>query len=89
LRLSARGELDRSLTARRDRADALQGRLATLSPSATLDRGYALVRHEGSLLADTANLSVDDRLDVTLARGSLAARVDTIDPHDDAPQKNA
>jgi hypothetical protein len=23
-----------------------------------------------------------------LARGSLAARVDTIDPHDDAPQEN-
>ena len=88
LRLSARGELDRSLTARGDRVVALHGRLATLSPSATLDRGYALVRHEGRLLANPASLSIGDRLDVTLARGSLAARVDTIDPRDDAPEEN-
>lgn len=50
--------------------------LAVLSPYATLDRGYAIVRDDrGRVLRDAAVVAPEDRLDVRLARGSLDARV--------------
>jgi exodeoxyribonuclease VII large subunit len=50
--------------------------LAVLSPFATLDRGYAIVRDgEGRVLRDAGAVAAGDALDVRLSRGSLDARV--------------
>jgi len=52
------------------------GRLRTLSPRATLDRGYAIVRREGELLRSAADANAGDPLSVELADGAFAARVE-------------
>lgn len=78
LRAIADGELRRSLLRRRDQVVALSARLSALSPEATLDRGYALVRYEDRVVTDADSLSLGDDIDVALARGSLAARIEAI-----------
>jgi exodeoxyribonuclease VII large subunit len=54
------------------------GRLRALSPSATVARGYAIVRVGTSVVRDAAAISVGDRIDVELAAGALAASVDEV-----------
>ncbi len=50
--------------------------LHTVSPLATLTRGFAIVtRADGTLVTDAAALGVDDEIEARLARGSVAARV--------------
>ncbi len=72
LPLLARGRLARS---RADLAGAAAG-LAALSPYATLERGYALVRRpDGRVLTDAADAAAGDPLDVRLARGALDVTV--------------
>jgi exodeoxyribonuclease VII large subunit len=63
---------------RRARMEALGAALAALSPAATLERGYSIVRREGAVVRSTAALSRDDVVDVQLARGSFAARVSEV-----------
>jgi exodeoxyribonuclease VII large subunit len=55
--------------------------LASLSPLATLQRGYAIVqrRDGGALVTDAAKVRRGTEIDVRLARGSLAATVDDTD----------
>jgi exodeoxyribonuclease VII large subunit len=57
----------------RARIDALAGKLGALSPRATLERGYAIVRKDGAV---TATVAVGDRVDVELAEGGFGARVE-------------
>ena len=54
-------------------ADALRA----LSPAATLERGYAVARlADGTVVRDPAQAAVGDALNVTVARGTLATRVE-------------
>ena len=79
LPLLVRGRLARS---RADLAGAAAG-LAALSPYATLERGYALVRRpDGRVLTDASEAAVGDPLDVRLARGALDVTV--VDVRDSA-----
>jgi exodeoxyribonuclease VII large subunit len=55
------------------RLDAARGKLAALSPKATLRRGYAIVRRDGSVVSRVA---VGERVDVELAEGGFGARVE-------------
>ncbi len=56
-----------------------QGGLAALSPFATLERGYAIVRTpEGTVVRHAASVGVDDALDVRLAVGGLDVRVERV-----------
>jgi len=55
------------------RLDAAKGKLAALSPKATLRRGYAIVRRDGRVVARVA---VGERVDVELAEGGFGARVE-------------
>ena len=76
------GRLERgpSLALERRRA-ALQGtvgRLRALSPRATLERGYAIVRTETGILRSAAATAPGDRLEVELAEGALGARVEDV-----------
>ena len=56
---------------------ALAQRLNALSPLATLKRGYSISRKmDGQVLTSTEQVSVDDRIEVQLAHGHLACRVE-------------
>ncbi|GAB2926858.1 exodeoxyribonuclease VII large subunit [Micromonospora polyrhachis] len=53
-------------------------RLRALSPAATLDRGYAIVqRADGQVVRDSAEVAAGDPLRLRLARGEVAATVDS------------
>ncbi|HUF06940.1 MAG TPA: exodeoxyribonuclease VII large subunit [Candidatus Binatia bacterium] len=55
--------------------------LRTLSPSATLDRGYAVARAaDGRILRDASAVAAGDPLQVILARGTVATRVEEARP---------
>jgi exodeoxyribonuclease VII large subunit len=61
---------------RRAALEQTAGRLRALSPRATLERGYAIVRSEGVILRDTEGLSGGDQVDVELGQGGFGARVE-------------
>lgn len=53
-----------------------QGALAALSPLATLERGYSIVRGpDGAIVRDAAQLAAGDDLQLQFARGTVGARV--------------
>jgi exodeoxyribonuclease VII large subunit len=52
------------------------GRLRALSPRATLERGYAIVRSQGVILRDTEALAGGDKVNVELGQGGFGARVE-------------
>jgi exodeoxyribonuclease VII large subunit len=53
--------------------------LGALSPFATLDRGYAIVRDgAGAIVRDGSAVAVGDPLDVRLAKGALDVRVERV-----------
>jgi exodeoxyribonuclease VII large subunit len=66
------------LVARADNRLALASRaLNTVSPLATLDRGFAIVTRttDGALVTDADSLRVDDEIDARVARGTVRAKV--------------
>ena len=65
---------------RRAAVERAGGRLAALSPRATLGRGYAIVRARDSILRATAGLSPGEHVDVELAEGAFGARVEEVRP---------
>ena len=75
-----RGSSRLLLERRRAALDHLGARMQSLSPRATLARGYAVVRARGEALRDAAAVAPGDPLDVELASGSLAARVEAVRP---------
>jgi exodeoxyribonuclease VII large subunit len=66
------------LERRRAGLDHTGARLQTLSPLATLDRGYAIVRAGAVALRDASAVSLGDRLEIELASGALGARVEDV-----------
>ncbi|MDQ3875292.1 MAG: exodeoxyribonuclease VII large subunit [Actinomycetota bacterium] len=71
------------LERRRSRLLQSAGRLRALSPQATLERGYAIVRAQGKILRSAIGVKPRDRVEVELAEGGFAARVeDTASPKD-------
>jgi exodeoxyribonuclease VII large subunit len=67
-----------ALVVERRRAALAQkaGHLRALSPRATLDRGYAIVRREGGLLRSATAVAPGDPISVELADGVFGARVE-------------
>jgi exodeoxyribonuclease VII large subunit len=63
---------------RRASVERAGARLAALSPRATLERGYAIVRAEDEVVRDTAALAAGVRVEVELARGAFGARVEDV-----------
>ena len=62
------------------RVEQAGGRLAALSPRATLGRGYAIVRARDSILRSAAGLVPGEHVDVELAEGAFGARVEEVRP---------
>ncbi|MGQ0587762.1 MAG: exodeoxyribonuclease VII large subunit [Gammaproteobacteria bacterium] len=59
-----------------ERVKSQEQLLASLNPRAVLERGYAIARTaDGRVLSDAARVAAGDALDITLARGSVGARV--------------
>ncbi len=52
--------------------------MAALSPLAVLDRGYAMVRAGDTIIRDVDQIAEQERLRVTLARGSIDVIVEKI-----------
>lgn len=71
--------LDRRLSGLRPRLEGLRPRLAAASPSALLERGYALVEIPGreGFLRNAEHAPSGARLHIRLARGALDATVDS------------
>lgn len=69
-----------ALASRQTRLTALAASLNSLSPQATLMRGYSIVRdHQGQLVRDSQQLNPGDILQLRFASGSAAARVEEIE----------
>ena len=71
-----------SLLVERRRADLERaaGRLGALSPSATLDRGYAIVRARKAVVRTSAVVTPGQRVDIEVAEGAFGARVEDVSP---------
>jgi exodeoxyribonuclease VII large subunit len=61
---------------KRARLEHAAGRLRALSPRATLDRGYAIVRTGDEIVRSTDAVRSGDPLDVEVADGRFGARVE-------------
>jgi len=70
-----------ALAVERKRAalEATAGKLAALSPKATLGRGYAIVRTDSHVVVSSADVSRGTRVDVQLADGAFGARVEDVE----------
>jgi exodeoxyribonuclease VII large subunit len=68
------------LERRRAALDRAAARLQALSPRATLQRGYAIVRAGDGVLRDATKVVEGTRIEVELACGALGARVDEVRP---------
>ncbi len=68
------------LERRRTALEHCAGRLRALSPRATLTRGYAIVRSGDAVVRSAGELTIDDRVDVELAEGRFAGRVEEVQP---------
>jgi exodeoxyribonuclease VII large subunit len=80
-RVRERLRLAPALTVERKRAEleTHAAKLAALSPSQTLRRGYAIVRTEfGGVVASTADVATGEHVDVTVADGGFGARVEEV-----------
>jgi exodeoxyribonuclease VII large subunit len=61
---------------KRARLEHSHGRLRALSPRATLDRGYAIVRSERGIVRSASSVDRGDPLDVEVADGRFGAHAD-------------
>jgi len=63
---------------RRATLERSAAKLRALSPLATLERGYAIVRHEGAVVRSAAGLAPGEAVDVRLAEGGFTGTVDEV-----------
>jgi len=61
---------------KRARLEHSAGRLRALSPRATLQRGYAIVRSGGEIVRSTAAVAAGEKIAVEVADGDFGARVE-------------
>jgi exodeoxyribonuclease VII large subunit len=83
LRARARRCIDSRLTRASDDTGHQLARVRTLSPLATLQRGYAVLQSdEGTVLTTMAAVSAGDRVTARLVDGSIRATVDSTSEHE-------
>jgi exodeoxyribonuclease VII large subunit len=61
---------------RRARVEQSAARLRALSPRATLERGYAIVRHDDAVVRSVTSVDSGDALEVELSDGRIGARAE-------------
>jgi exodeoxyribonuclease VII large subunit len=72
--------LKHSLALARERLRTLDSQLQTLSPLATLERGYAITKHlgTGKVVRSVAQVVAGDRLEVRVSDGQFESTVDAV-----------
>ena len=66
-----------ALLVAREEISSLTTQVRTLSPQATLDRGYAVVQlQDGSVVRDASQVKAGDRMAIRIAHGVVAATAD-------------
>ena len=80
--------ISRRLLHLRERAGAVSRQLHTVSPLATLGRGYAIVRRpdDGSVITRASDTAVGEVVESLLAEGSLLCRVEALGEGPDGAQ---
>ena len=79
LETASRNAMERRLSDSKRDLQAFAHRLNALSPLATLERGYSISRKTGGeVLTSTQQVSVGDSIEVQLAHGYLACRVEEL-----------
>jgi exodeoxyribonuclease VII large subunit len=77
---SARDRLSRApllaLERKRSRLDTLHAHLGALSPVATLDRGYAIVRRDDAVVRSPEQVATGDALSVRVAEGTFGVKAE-------------
>ncbi len=63
--------------------------LDTVSPLATLDRGFAVVKHKEKLITDATQLEPGDKISTQVAHGTISSTVDSIAPTTGLSKKTA
>ena len=60
------------------KSQILESRLAALNPLAVLERGYSITRKlpQRSIIRNTRQIDIDDRVEITLASGTLTGRIE-------------
>ncbi len=66
----------------------VSGRLHTLSPLATLQRGYAIVRRhpEGVIVRQASEVQIGDTVETWLAAGRLLSEIKAVSALDSLPE---
>ena len=78
-----RQSLASQLARKHQRLSHCQGALGALSPLATLERGYSIVRGgNGAIIRNAQQVEVGARLKLQFAAGAAAATVDSVEPGD-------
>jgi exodeoxyribonuclease VII large subunit len=84
LALRLTGSLKQQLERRRDALSLGSATLNTLSPLATLARGYSIARlPDGAVVTDSGRLAAGDRLRLLFRRGEAGCLVEEVVPADD------
>ena len=73
---SATRQIERRLEIQRAELASAARQLHTLNPLATLERGYAIVRKEKTVVTDAAQVSTNDVVNVRVRDGEFSARVE-------------
>jgi len=72
--------LEKQLEEAKNRLGLAAASLDALSPLAVLQRGFSLAQtKDGKLISDAKQISVGDSIKVRLAKGTLGARVESVD----------
>ena len=53
--------------------------LDTVSPLATLERGFAVVKHKNKVVTDATQLEPGDQISTQVAHGTIMSKVDSIE----------
>ena len=75
---SLRREMSSLVTSKQARVELLKHKLEALSPLAILDRGYGILSKDGKTLRSISEIKAGDRMQITLADGSINARVEEV-----------
>jgi len=67
------------LTAASNRWKIAARALDTVSPLATLERGFAVVKHKNKVVTDATVLASGDQIETQVARGTIHSKIDSID----------
>lgn len=72
------GAIQTQLAAATSRWQIVSRTLDTVSPLATLDRGFAVVKHRNKVVTDVSNLEPGDEINTQVARGTIVSKVESI-----------